>query len=128
MVDWWLKLDIYEHILLTIAVASTIVVLAKIIFDIFKFYSVDKLNSEPEDLENFEKIANNDSDIEKHVPRFITVVGLNIFIMSTSWSYFIFVIFLSKLLSSVFSFLIGVISIVIYSVVKYLLKKEKNKE
>jgi len=127
MIDWWLNLNIYEHIVLTLAVASTIVVLAKIIFDIFKFYSVDKLNSEPEDLEKYEKIANNDSDIEKHVPRFITVISLNIFIISTSWSYFIFILFTSKALAIFFSILIGIASIVIYSIVKLLIKKRKNK-
>lgn len=127
MADWWQSLNIYEHIVLTIAVASTIVVLTKIIFDIFKFYSVDKLNSEPENLEKYEKIANNDSDIEKHVPRFISIISLNILITSTSWSYFIFMPILSKSLSAILSIIVGIISFVVYSIIKFLIRRSKRK-
>lgn len=130
MVEWWLSLNIYEHIMLTVALASTIIVLGKALFNIFKFYSVDKLNSEPEDLEKYEKIANNDSDIERHVPRLMSVVGLNVFLMSTSWSYFIFILFFEKVWSIVLAITAGIFSMVIYAVIHFLIKKKimsKNK-
>lgn len=127
MIDWWVSLNIYEHITVAIAMASTIVVLTKIIFNLFKFYSVDKLNSEPEDLEKYEKIANYDSDIERHTPRFMSILGLNIFLMSASWSYFIFILFINKSLSCIFAILVGIISLVLYSVIHFLVKKNENK-
>lgn len=127
MADWWQSLNIYEHIVLTIAVASTIVVLTKIIFDIFKFYSVDKLNSEPENLEKYEKIANNDSDIEVHVPRFVSIISLNVLIMSTCWSYFVFMQFVNPPFTAIFAIFFGLTIFVVYSIIKFWIRRNNKK-
>jgi len=124
--EWWQSLNIYEHILLVIALASTVIILTKAIMTVAKFYSVDKLNSEAEDVELYENVANNDSDIVRHTPRFISVTSINVFLASGSWSYFLFRLFSTYVLSAVFALLAAIIVLVLYAVIDYIVRKSRK--
>jgi hypothetical protein len=126
--NWWFGLTILEHILFAIALASTIVVLVKTILTIAKFYQVDKLNSEPEELENYESVANNDSDIEKHVPGFFSVMSINVFLASGCWSFFVFELFMPQVWAALTAFLFGALVLLTYGIVDHLIKKNRNKQ
>lgn len=125
--NWWLDLTILEHILFAIALASSLVIIAKAILIAMKFYQMDKLNSEPEELENYEAIANNDSDIEKHVPGFVSVMSMNVFLASGSWSFFLFGLFLPSLWAILCGVLFGIVVLFVYGMLDHYNKKRKNK-
>ena len=126
--NWWLSLSIFEHILFAISLASTMVILTKLIFTLAKFYSVDKLNTEPEDIDNYEAIANNDPEIEKHIPGFVSIMSINVFLASAGWSFFLFSLFLSFWWTLLLSFVFGVMVLVLYGLIDYHIKKQNFKK
>lgn len=127
MVDWFVGLNIFEKVLFVISVASAFMIIAKAFIVAIRFYGIDKLNSEPEMLENYEEIANNDSDIIKHTPRFLTIMGINVLTASFGCSYFVFKMFTQGVLNFLFASLIGVLAFVLYAVFDFLNKRNAIK-
>lgn len=127
MIDWLLSLTIFEQVLISVAFAATFVLLVQIFLVLVNFYGTDKLNAEPENLEFYEKIANNDSDLSKNKVRVLSVKTINIFLATSIWVYFIFKnIFLDLPLLIVFAIFIGVSVSVLYAVIYYLAKRKKK--
>ena len=127
MLEWFFSLNLMGYIYLSVGISSTIVVLVKAVLTAAKFYGIDKLNVEPEDLEHYDEIANNDSDIEKHVPRFLSIVSVNVFLMAFCWSYFIFTLFNSVLIANIFAFIFAICVLLLYGVIDYLWKRKAMK-
>lgn len=88
MVLWWLSLTISQQIALTLALASTLVLLLDVVLFTINFYGIDKLNTDPENIVKYEIVANNDSDMFKNNPTIITVKNINVFLAVASWLYF----------------------------------------
>lgn len=127
MINWFLSLNFVEYIYLSVAIASSALVLTKAIFTAVKFHSIDKLNVEPEDLEQYEEIANNDSDIIKHVPRFMSIMSVNVFLMSFCWAYLFLVRFSEIIWANLFAAIFATFVWVVYALVDTHVKKHFQK-
>lgn len=88
MVAWWLSLSIGRQIALFMAMASSLIIIIDFVLFTINFYGVDRLNVETDDLNQYEMVANNDSDMSKNKHRVVTVKSLNVFVAVTCWLYF----------------------------------------
>lgn len=129
MINWILSLSLFEQTVLTVAVAATVVLLVQIFLLLINFYGTDKLNADPENLELYEKIANNDSDMSVSQVRVLSVENIYIFLAFGGWSYFIF----KSIVPSFFALcllgvLIGSFFSVVYSLIYYVVKRKLRKK
>ncbi len=127
MIEWWLTLSIDRQIALTIALASTIVLFTQIVLVIINFYGVDKLNSGPENLELYEKIANHDSDMSKDKIRILSLRNINIFMGISCLCYFLLYTFLELYAVILISLTLATIVTIVYTVVYMYLKRRIKK-
>lgn len=123
MIKWWLSLLFEQQVSLSIALASTLVLIVQIVLVLLNFYGVDRLNTESDNLEQYEIIANCDSDMSQNKPKLITVVSINIFLFISCWTFFILTYKVSFLKQLVISFVLGVFVAVTYSIFRKLIKQ-----
>lgn len=124
MIKWWLSLMIEQQITLSIALASTSVILVQIVLVLINFYGVDKLTADSEYLEQYETVANYDSDMAQHKTKIISIMAINIFLCVTCWTFFITSYKLQTLEQILFSFVLGLFSAMVYSIFRKIIKRQ----
>ncbi len=123
MIKWWLSLLVEQQVSFSIALASTIVLIVQIVLVLLNFYGTDRLNTESDNLEQYEIVANCDSDMSQNKPKLITVVSINIFLFVACWTFFILTYQVPVLQQVVVSMVLGIFVAVIYSIFRKLIKK-----
>lgn len=124
--NWWFNLTNIEQIFIVVALGCFIILLTKVVMEIVEFYKIDNLNAERQELENYDQIANEDSDVEKKQPKFFSLVSINLLILSFIAAYFILRgAILSKWIF-VISAVIAFIVFFVFSSLKFSLRKNKK--
>lgn len=123
MINWWLSLLVEQQVSFSIALASTIVLIVQIVLVLLNFYGTDRLNTESDNLEQYEIVANCDSDMSQNKPKLITVVSINIFLFVACWTFFILTYRVSVLEQVVISIVLGFFVAANYSIFRKLIKK-----
>ena len=86
MVALWQSLTNLQQITFVLACASTLIIVVDFVLFLVNFYGIDRLNAEAINLNRYEVVANNDSDMSKDTtPRLISIKSLNIFLAVSCW-------------------------------------------
>jgi hypothetical protein len=114
--DWWIGLTTLEQMFLVVGIGCFLILLAKLIMVIVQFYKFDNLNAERQEIENYDQIANEDSDVEKQQPRFFSLISINLLILIFTLSYLL----LNNIIKSSWVFAVcGAISLLVFFVFSY---------
>ncbi len=125
--DWWQNLTNLKQIFLVVALGCFLIILAKVVMNIVQFYKIDNLNVERQEVEQYDQIANEDSDVEKKQPSYFSLVSINLLILLFIGAYFL----LSTAISSSWVFVasagVSVAGFLIFSYAKFLWRKKFKK-
>lgn len=113
--EWWQTLTVFEQGLFVLSLGSFIILLAKLFVTIFQWYKIDKLSVEREDVEKYDQIANDDSDVEKEVPKYFSLVSVNLFLFVLGTSRILFKLFLNGFWLLFLNYFVASFVFVVYS-------------
>lgn len=86
---WWNGLNIFQQVSFVLAIASSLILITDLVLFLVNFYAIDRLNAESINIERYDVVANNDSDMFKATTqRVVSVKSLNIFVAITCWLFF----------------------------------------
>lgn len=115
----------FSQVILTVTLACYVFFIVKLILLLVNFHKIDKSTLEREEIKNFDEIANNDSDIEKNMPKYFSITSLNVLLAAFGTSYFVFNLFLKSAWLVFASAFFAVLVFIMYSFLKKFLKKIK---
>lgn len=116
--NWWQTLSGFEQGLFIVSIGSFIVLLSKIVIGIFNLYKLNKLSVEAEQVEKYDQIANDDSDIEKTVPKFFSLISVNLFLFVLGTTRVVFKLFLSGFWLLALNYFVASLVFVLYSYIR----------
>lgn len=86
MVVWWQNLTVLQQITFVLAISSTLIIITELVLFLVNFYGIDRLNAESINLNRYQVVANNDSDMTgESNTRLLSIKSLNIFVAVSCW-------------------------------------------
>ncbi len=116
--NWWQALTQFEQGLFVVSLGSLIILLVKCVITIFQFYKIDKLSVDRDSVEDYDQIANDDSDMEKQVPKYFSLVSINLFLFVLGTTRVLFKLFLSGFWLLLLNYFVASLVFVLYSYLK----------
>lgn len=115
---WWQSLTQFEQALFVVSMGSLVVLIIEGIIRVFKVYKIDKLNAERDNVEKYDRIANDDSDVEERIPKFFSLVSVNLFLFVLGVTRVVFKVFLSGFWLLALNYFVSSLVFVLYSFIK----------